>query len=101
MGIGGLILWFVMSAAILFAGWRMVRTLQASPWFPLGFVIFWYAFFVLVPATFGGIQAYEDFLLNAYIWLMLGVLFRLPTIALSAQFALNASAEQPAHRWIR
>jgi hypothetical protein len=101
MGIGGLILWLVMSIAILLAAWRAVKKLKGSPWFPLGFVIFWYAFFLLFPATFGGIQAYEDFLLNAYLWLLLGILFRLPTIALSAQFAANAPASQPVHRWIR
>jgi len=38
--------------------------------------------------------------LNAYAWLLLGVLFRLPKLALSAQFAAGAVAEQPARRWI-
>ncbi len=101
MGIGGLILWIVMSAAILFSAWKVVKKLKGSPWFPLGFVIFWYAFFLLIPATFGGIAAYEDFLLNAYFWLLLGLLFRLPTIALSAQFAANAPVSQAARRGIR
>ncbi len=82
-------------------GWKVVKKLKGSPWFPLGFVIFWYAFFVFFPATFGGIQSYEDFLLNAYLWLLLGLLFRLPTIALSAQFAANAPVTQPARRWVR
>ncbi|HEV2987204.1 MAG TPA: hypothetical protein VG759_02090 [Candidatus Angelobacter sp.] len=101
MGIGGLLLWVVMSLAITVSAWRVVKKLKGSPLFPLGFVIFWYAFFLLFPATFGGMQAYEDFLLNAYFWLLLGVLFRLPTIALSAQFAANAPAVQPHRRWIR
>jgi hypothetical protein len=101
MGILGLILWLVMSVAILFAAWKVVKKLKGSPWFPLGFVIFWYAFFLLFPATYGGIQSYEDFLLNAYLWLLLGLLFRLPTIALSAQFAAGAPVTQPARRWIR
>jgi hypothetical protein len=101
MGIMGLILWLIMSVAILFSTWRVVKKLKGSPWFPLGFVIFWYAFFLLFPATYGGIQAYEDFLLNAYFWLLLGLLFRLPTIALSAQFAVNAPVTQPARRWMR
>jgi hypothetical protein len=101
MGIGGLILWLVMSVAILFSAWRVVKKLKGFPWFPLGFVIFWYAFILLIPATFAGIQAYEDFLLNAYLWLLLGLLFRLPTIALSPQFAANAPVTQPAHRWMR
>jgi len=101
MGIVGLILWLVMSVAILFSAWRVVKKLKGSPWFPLGFVIFWYAFVLLFPATFAGIQPYEDFLLNAYLWLLLGVLFRLPSIGLSAQFAANAAAIRPKRRWIR
>jgi hypothetical protein len=101
MGILGLILWIVMSVAILFSCWKVVKKLKGSPWFPLAFVIFWYSFFLLIPATFGGMVAYEDFLLNAYFWLLLGLLFRLPTLALSAQFAANAPLTQPARRWIR
>jgi len=101
LGIVGLILWLVMSVAIVFAAWKVVNGLKGSPWFPLGFAIFWYAFVLLFPATFGGIQAYEDFLLNAYLWLLLGLLFRLPTLAPSAQFAANAPLTQPARRWIR
>jgi hypothetical protein len=87
MGIGGLVLWFVMSFAILFSAWRVVKKLRGSPWFPLAFVIFWYAGVLLVPITFTGIQAYEDFVLNAYLWLLLGILFRLPTLSVSAQYA--------------
>ena len=103
MGIGGLVLWLIMSTAILFSAWRVVKKLRGSPWFPVGFVIFWYAFFLFFPATFGGIQSYEDFLLNAYLWLLLGLLFRLPTLALSAQFAINAPANRtkPTRRWMR
>jgi hypothetical protein len=101
MGIGGLILWVIMSVSILFSAWRVVKKLRGSPWFPVGFVIFWYAFFLLGPATFGGMAAYEDFLLNAYFWLLLGLLFRLPAIVLSAQFAANAPVTQPAHNWMR
>jgi hypothetical protein len=90
MGIGGLLLWFIMSFAILFAAWRVVKKLRGSPWFPLAFVIFWYAGLLLLPMTFSGIQPYEDFVLNAYLWLLLGILFRLPTLAISAQYAVTA-----------
>jgi hypothetical protein len=90
LGIGGLILWWVMSFAIVGSAWRVVKKLRGSPWFPLGFVILWYAWFILFPSTYGGMASYEDFLLNAYLWLLLGILFRLPTIALSSQFAINA-----------
>ena len=100
MGIGGLLLWFVLAAAILISAWRVVRQLKGSPWFPLAFMIFWYAFLLLVPLTFGGLQPYQDFILNAYLWLLLGVLFRLPKLAVDAQSAATAAA-QPSTQWIR
>lgn len=101
MGIGGLVLWLVMSLAITVSAGRIVKQLKGSPLFPLGFVIFWYAFILLFPLTFGGIQSYEDFLLNAYFWLSLGILFRLPSLALSAQLSADASVMQPRGGWIR
>ena len=87
IGIGGLILWLVMSFAILLSAWRVVKKLKGSPWFPIAFMIFWYAGILLLPLTFTGMQPYEDFVLNAYLWLLLGILFRLPTLAVSAQYA--------------
>jgi hypothetical protein len=89
MGVVGLALWFIMSGAVLFSAWKVVRQLRGSPWFPLAFMIFWYAFLLLLPFTFQGIQAYQDFVLNAYLWLLLGVQFRLPKLAQSAQAAAN------------
>ena len=101
LGILGLILWFVMSVTVVLCSWRVVKNLRGSPWFPLAFMIFWYAFLLLLPFTFQGIQAYQDFIMNAYLWLLLGVLFRLPKLALSAQFAADAPAAPPRRRWIR
>src|SRR5262249_11325411 len=54
MGIGGLILWLVMSFGILVAAWRVVKHLRGSPWFPIAFMIFWYASLLLLPMTFTG-----------------------------------------------
>jgi len=101
MGVMGLLLWLVMSLAIFFSTWNVVKKLRGSPLFPVAFVIFWYAFYLLYPSTFGGMAAYEDFLLNAYLWLLLGVLFRLPSLALSPQFAANVPTEQPRRNLIR
>lgn len=94
MGIGGLVLWLVMSSGIAISAWRVVKRLKGSPMLPLGFVIFWYALFLLFACTFGGIQPYEDFLLNAYLWLLLGVLFRLPTLSLAPQAPSPAAGER-------
>jgi len=76
-----------MSGAVLISAWKVVRKLKGSPWFPLAFMIFWYAFLLLFPITFAGMQPYQDFVLNAYLWLLLGILFRLPKLALSTQYA--------------
>ena len=97
MGVVGLALWFIMSGAVLLSAWKVVRKLRGSPWFPLAFMIFWYAFLLFLPFTFQGMQAYQDFVLNAYLWLLLGILFRLPKLALSAQTAA-ASARTSAAR---
>jgi len=94
MGIGGLVLWTALTFSVLFSAWRIVRRLKGSPWFPLAFVIFWYAFMIFIPSMYGGMQAYEDFLLNTYLWLTLGLLFRLPTIALSSSFVAATSSER-------
>ncbi len=94
MGVGGLILWLVMSSAIVISAWRVVKKLRGSPWFPIAFVIFWYAGLLLFPMTYAGMQPYQDFVLNAYLWLLLGILFRLPSIALSAQYAAAARLPQ-------
>jgi hypothetical protein len=95
MGVGGLIFWFIMSFAVLISAWGIVKKLRGSPWFPIGFAIFWYAFLLLLPITFGSIVAYEDFVMNAYLWLLLGILFRLPYIKLSPQFAKATPAPKP------
>lgn len=99
MGVGGLTLWLIMSVALLLAAWRVVKKLRGSPWFPIAFVIFWNAFLMLLPVTFTSMAIYQDFVVNAYLWLTLGILFRLPTLALSPQFAATATpTPQPRFR---
>jgi hypothetical protein len=93
MGIGGLVLWLIMGSAIVFSAWRIVRKLRGTPWFPIAFVICWYAFILLFPITFTSMPAYQDFVLNTYLWLLLGILFRLPKLIPSAQFAADPATK--------
>jgi hypothetical protein len=86
-GIVGLLLWLVMSAAVVLSAWRVVRELRGSIWFPMGFAIFWFSFVLLFPNTAGGIMAYEDFVVNAFLWLLLGILFKLRRLASSKELA--------------
>ncbi len=81
---------FITTFAILFPARRVLKKLRGSPLFPLAFTIFWYAGLLLLPMTFNGLQPYQDFVLNAYLWLLLGIVFRLASLALSAQYAAAA-----------
>jgi hypothetical protein len=94
MGIAGLVLWLVMGSAIIISSWQVVKRLRGSPWFPIGFAILWYCFWLLFPSTYGGMQPYEDFLLNAYFWLLLGILFRLPNLTRSVELAGNTDSNR-------
>jgi len=92
-------LFLIMNTAIVISAWRVVRKLKGTPWFPLAFVIFWFTFLLIFPLTYNGLQPYQDYVMNAYLWLLLGILFRLPTIAVSTEFAAAAAAN-PRRRWI-
>jgi len=98
LGIVGLILWLVLGSAISFSAWKVVKPLKGSPWLPIGFVIFWYAFLVMFPMGYTSLSVYQDFIMNAYLWLLLGILFRLPSIALSSQFAAGAATPKSRRR---
>lgn len=78
MGIVGLLLWLVLTLAILISVYRIILRMRGSPLFPIACAVFLYTGFVLIPQMVGGLQAYEDFVVNAYFWLLLGLVFRLP-----------------------
>jgi len=94
MGILGLLLWLVWVAAALRACWHVVRGLRGTVFFPVAFAIFWFALLLLVPFTYMGIQPYQNFVLNAYLWLLLGVLFRLPKLLEQGQGEAAKAAAQ-------
>jgi hypothetical protein len=93
-GIVGLLLWIILGAAVTLSAWKIVVPLRGSPWFPIAFVIFWFAFLLFFPMSYSGLTLYQDFLANAYFWILIGILYRLPSIAVSAQ--LTAEAERAA-----
>jgi Ni,Fe-hydrogenase I cytochrome b subunit len=61
--------------------WRVVKSLKETAYFPLAIAIMYYSFLLLFPMTWGGLDLYENFVMNAYFWLLLGVFFRLPLLA--------------------
>lgn len=90
MGIAGLLAWLFWTIAATVAAWRVVRRLRGTHLFPLAAAIFWFLFLLLWPFTYGGMQPYQNFILNAHFWLLAGVLFRLPGLA----------AEARLHAWV-
>jgi len=80
MGILAPFLWLLWTAALVITGWRIVSRLRQTRLFPIGFAILWYIFLLLYPLTFGGMVPYQNFVTNAYLWLLVGILFRLPDL---------------------
>jgi len=86
LGILGPILWIVLGLSIAFSAWRVAKELRGTPWFPFGFTIFLFATIVFFPMTYTG-AAYQDFVINSYLWLLLGILYRLRTFPKAIQLA--------------
>jgi hypothetical protein len=94
-GIVGLLLWIILGAAVTLSAWKIVVQLRGSPWFPIAFVIFWFAFMLFFPMSYSGLTLYQDFLANAYFWILIGILYRLPDIARSPKLGI-VPAQSPA-----
>jgi hypothetical protein len=82
LGIVGFIVFIILISAIVIYSWNVVRKLKGSPLFPVGFVLFWFAFLLLFPITYSSLTMHQDFVMSSFLWLSLGILFRLPQISL-------------------
>jgi hypothetical protein len=90
MGIIAPFLWLLWTAALLYYGWGVVWRLRQTRFFPIGLSILWFAFVLLYPMTYGSLVAYQNYISNAYLWLLVGILFRLPEIQASTPDILRA-----------
>ena len=79
LGLVGLILWIVLGFSISLSAWKVVKELRSTPWFPLAFVIFLFSALLFFPMTFTSFATFQDFVVNSYLWLLLGILYRLRT----------------------
>jgi O-antigen ligase len=86
LGILGLGLWLALGLAIVISAWKVVTKLRGTPWLPLVLAIFVYAIVLCFLMTFSGFS-YQDFLMNAYFWLLLGILYRLKLFPRALQIA--------------
>ncbi|MGA8410042.1 MAG: hypothetical protein WB680_22915, partial [Candidatus Acidiferrales bacterium] len=96
MGFSAPLLWIMWTAALLFYSWRVVRRLRQTRFFPIAFAIFWYAFLLLYPFTYGGLAPYQNFVDNAYLWLIVGVLYKLPVLYAANPSGAPLAAPVPA-----
>ncbi len=80
LGIVGLLLWLVWTSSLILAAFKVLMRLKGTWAFPVAVSIFWFALYILFPRTYLGLSAYQDFILNAYLWLLVGMLFRLPAL---------------------
>jgi hypothetical protein len=80
-GILGLFLWLLWTGALLIYAFQIVKKLRDTAYFPLAFAIWWFALLILYPMTYGTLNSYQDYVYNAYLWLLIGILYRLPVLA--------------------
>jgi hypothetical protein len=93
MGVLGPVLWFLWTGAVLWYSWKIVRQLRETRYFPLAAAILWYSFLMLYPLTYISLSTYQNYTCNAYFWLLLGVLFRLPELQMQAVAAPVLAAD--------
>jgi hypothetical protein len=80
LGILGLVSWLAWTLNLIVAAGKVLLKLKGTWAFPVALSIVWFAFLLLFPLTWGSIVGYQNFVMNAYLWLLVGVLFRLPTL---------------------
>jgi hypothetical protein len=94
LGVLGPFLWILWSGALLYCCWSVVRRLRGTRFFPFAFAAFWYALLLLWILMWGGFAVYQNFVNNAYLWILVGMLFRLPDLlGNTVSVAARASSE--------
>jgi hypothetical protein len=91
-------LWLLWTGALVYSCWGVTRKLRQTRFFPIGFAFFWYTFFLLFPLTYGGLSAYQNFVSNMYLWIWVGILFRLPELQESAPSYFELPTYKPRRR---
>jgi hypothetical protein len=80
-GVVGLFLWTAWSLAWTRRQWRAAQAARGTPLAAAGLVIFGWMLFFLFFGFFAGLQGFQNYLANAYFWLLSGMIFALPRAA--------------------
>ena len=84
LGILAPFLWILWAGALIYYSWTVVRGLRETRFFPIGFAILWYSFLLLFVLTYGSLASFQNYISNVYLWLLIGVLFKLPRLLAEA-----------------
>ena len=77
LGILGPLLWVIWSGTLVYASWICVRKLRGTPLFPVAAAFTWFFMLLMFPLTYGALNAYQNYLYNAFFWVMVGMLHKL------------------------
>jgi|GEM_PF-6011418 len=91
-GAVGLALWTLWTLAWLHRQWRCIRGAPSGSLRALGLVLWGWMIFFLIIGFFGGLQGFQNYIPNAYFWLLSGVIFGLPQLVASAEEGLPQGA---------
>ena len=95
-------LWLLWTGSVMYYAWKVARRLRETRLFPIAIAIVWYAFAVLFLFTYTALDAYQNYVSNVYLWVLLGILFRLPDLLVNGPApAVIASRKAVARRGFR
>ncbi len=96
LGAFGLAIWFIWTTVVVYGCWRQVLKLRQTRLFPVGFGAFWFIATMLIPETYASLNGYQDYILQAYLWMLIGILYKLPELLVARPIAVPAVAAAPA-----
>ncbi len=77
----GVALWAIWSVAWVIRQWRSIKSARGSRVAAAGLVLLAWMLFFLFFGFAGGLQEFQNYLANAYFWLLSGLIFALPLAA--------------------
>jgi hypothetical protein len=80
LGILGPILWILWGGSALASAIATAMKLKGTWAFPIAISVVLFVFMQIFPLMWGSLVSYQNFVVNAYLWLFLGILFKLPVL---------------------
>jgi hypothetical protein len=88
LGVVGPILWVALGLSTPISAWKVVKKLGATPWFLLAPLIFLFPLFLFFQMISLNYRALQIFAINARVWLLTGILYRLQMFPKAIELAL-------------